>query len=251
MTHTLSHRQILDIATCMGYYILQNGGEISRAEDTVERIGLAYGMDAVHAFAISSTIVVSAEKGGESLSQSRRIKKPVTNLHKVELYNALSRKICETHPSYDEIVESLRAIHKEPGYPLPIAVFSQALIGGAFAVFFGGGLVEFIIAFLIGAVLKLVLHLADFLQSPPFFANVVGSAVTVFLSFLSTFVFPGINTETVNIGVLMNLVPGVLLTNCIRDFIAMDYVAGLAKITEALLVAGAIAMGVALSILWR
>lgn len=251
MAHSLTHRQILDIATCIGYYMLKNGGEISRAEDTVERIGLAYGMDAVHAFAISSTIVVSAEKDDESLSQSRRIKNPVTNLHKVELYNALSRKICETHPSYEEIVEDLRKIHKTPAYPLSIGILAHALIGGAFAVFFGGGVLEFVVAFLIGAVLKLVLHSADILQSPPFFTNVAGAAVTVFLSYLSTFVFPGINTETVNIGVLMNLVPGVLLTNCIRDFIAMDYVAGLAKITEALLVAGAIAMGVALSILWR
>lgn len=251
MTHSLTHREILDIATCMGYYILQNGGEISRAEDTVERIGLAYGMDAVHAFAISSTIVVSAEKDDESLSQSRRIKNPVTNLHKVELYNALSRKICETLPSYEEIVEDLRKIHKTPTYPVSVGLFAHALIGGAFAVFFGGGIYEFVAGFLIGMALKLVLLLANFLQSPPFFVNVVGAAVTVFLSHLSTFIFPGINTETVNIGVLMNLVPGVLLTNCIRDFIAMDYVAGLAKITEALLVAGAIAMGVGLSILWR
>lgn len=251
MTHTLTQREVLDVATCIGYHILKNGGEISRAEDTVERIGMAYGMDSVHVFAISTSIVVSVEKDDISLSQTRRVRGGCTNLDQVEKYNSLSRRICKTLPDYEELARTIRDIHHEPSYSIWIMLLAYGLIGGGFAVFFGGGAHEGVLAFIIGAVLKLVMSLFDKLKSPPFFANAAGAAVTVVLTQIASLVFTGINTELVNIGVLMNLVPGVLLTNCIRDFVATDYVAGVAKIFEAFLIAAAIALGVAVSIMWR
>ena len=50
----------------------------------------------------------------------------------------------------------------------------------------------------------------------------------------------------------MNLVPGLALTNVMRDIIAGDLVAGLTKLVEALLTATGIALGtgVALSV-WQ
>lgn len=251
MENTLSQREVLDVATSIGYHMLKNGGEINRAEDTMERICLAYGMDAVHAFAISSTVIVSVEKDDISLSQTRRVKGYVTNLNKIEKYNALSRKICETLPTYNEIIQELKEIDELAPYPLYVSFLAYALIGGSFSVFFGGGVYEFLAGFLIGFVLRSVILLGDFLHSPSFFVNTAGAATTVLLSFLSSFLFQGIDTEIVNIGVLMNLVPGVLLTNCMRDFVAMDYMAGLAKIVEVILIALAIALGVAVSVLWR
>ena len=48
----------------------------------------------------------------------------------------------------------------------------------------------------------------------------------------------------------MNLVPGVAITNSVRDIIAGDFIAGQTKMTEALLTATSIAVGtgIALSI---
>lgn len=50
------------------------------------------------------------------------------------------------------------------------------------------------------------------------------------------------------IGTLMNLVPGIAITNVMRDIIAGDLIAGLIKLTEALLVATAIALGAGMAI---
>ena len=110
---------------------------------------------------------------------------------------------------------------------------------------------EFIVGFVVGALVRPVIKIADYLQSPPFFTNVAGAAATVVFIKLCTFVFANLNVSATTIGVLMNLVPGVLLTNCIRDFVATDYSAGTAKIMETLLVAAAIALGVGVSVLWR
>ncbi len=251
MNHELTQREVLDIATCMGYYIIKNGGEVSRAEDTVERIGLAYGMDAVHVFAIGHLIIVSMEKDDVSLSQTRRVKGVSTNLNLIEKFNSLSRKICETLPPYDEVAKEIEQTSVRPVYPYWIAVLAFALVSGGFTVFFGGNFFEGTISFFIGAALKPVMTFFEKLKSPIFFANAAGAAVVVSLTQIANVAFGGINSEMVNIGVLMNLVPGVLLTNCIRDFVAADYVAGVAKIVETLLIAAAISLGVAVSLLWR
>lgn len=251
MEGNLSQKEILDVVTSIGYYILKYGGETNRVEDTVQRIGLAYQMDEVHVFAISSSIVITTKKDGNSLSETRRVIKQETNLDKIEQFNALSREICETLPSYELIQKRIEEIEKRPLYPFWVSVLAYSMVGGSFAIFFGGGLSEFIVSFFVGLILRFVMHIADKLKSPLFFSNVAGSAVTVILVQLATYIFPTLNTQTSTISVLMLLVPGVLLTNCIRDFVATDYTAGLSKIVEAIFVATAIALGVGVSFLWR
>lgn len=51
------------------------------------------------------------------------------------------------------------------------------------------------------------------------------------------------NVDKIIIGALMLLVPGVAVTNSMRDIIAGDLIAGLMKMVEALMVATAIAIG--------
>ena len=47
---------------------------------------------------------------------------------------------------------------------------------------------------------------------------------------------------------LMNLVPGIAITNCMRDIMAGDMFAGLTKLTESLLTATAIALGAGIAL---
>ena len=251
MEHNLSQREVLDVVTDIGYYILRYGGEISRAEDTVRRIGAAYSMDEVHVFAIATSIIITVEKSGKSLTKTRRIAEPITNLDRVDSYNALSRKICETLPGYDAILEDIKKIESRPTYPDWVMILGCALIGGSFAVFFGGSFCELLTGLIVGALVKIVLLFVDALHAPPFFENVAGAATAVSLIKLATFIFPDLNLFATTIGVLMILVPGVLLTNCIRDFVATDYSAGTAKIIEVLIIASAISLGVGVSLFWR
>ena len=56
------------------------------------------------------------------------------------------------------------------------------------------------------------------------------------------------NADKVIIGVLMNLVPGIALTNCIRDILAGDLMSGVAKIAEVFLIAVFIALGAVMAV---
>ena len=55
--------------------------------------------------------------------------------------------------------------------------------------------------------------------------------------------------DIVIISSIMPLVPGVAITNAVRDSLQGDYISGCARILEAFLIAGAIAIGVGLGIL--
>ena len=251
MKYSLTQRQVLDIVSAIGYRILRFGGEANRAEDTVTRIGRACGMNEVHVFAISTSILITVEKDGMSMTQTRRISKVTTDLDKLDKLNSLSREICETKTEFDFIIQKIREIDSSPKYSSLLGILAYALIGSSFSVFFGGGMYEFIVGFVVGALIRFVKKGVEFLQSPPFVTNAVSAAATVSLIKLCSFIFPGLNMSATTIGVLMILVPGVLLTNCIRDFVATDYTAGTAKIMETLLVAAAIALGVGISVFWR
>ena len=251
MENNITQKQVLDLATSIGYYIIKNGGEIHRAEDTARRIGMAYGMEAVHVFAIASSIVITVVKDGNTLTQTRRVKGPVTNLDKIERLNELSRTICAECPSYEEVLTRMNAIEDKRRYPTWVMILAYGIIGGAYTAFFGGDLTDVFAGFAAGIVAKLAMMLFGFIQTEPFLINVVGAASIVSILKLFTFALPGLHTEVITAGVLMNLVPGVLLTNCIRDFIATDYTAGTIKMVEAFFTAASIALGVAVSVLWR
>lgn len=251
MEHNLTQKEILHILGVMGEKILKYGGEANRAEDTVCRIGAAYGIDQPHVFAIASSVIITVEDEGESVTQTRRILKTSTDLDKLGKLNALSREICAECLPYDEVMKKIADIDNDKNYSRLVKMLAYGIIGGSFSVFFGGGAKECIVGFIVGALIYFVIKLSDYLQAPPFFTNVAGAAATVIFIKLFTFIFTDLNVSPTTIGVLMNLVPGVLLTNCIRDFVATDYSAGTPKIMETLLIAAAIALGVGVSILWR
>ena len=52
-----------------------------------------------------------------------------------------------------------------------------------------------------------------------------------------------VSADTVIIGTIMLLVPGLAITNAVRDSIAGDLISGLARGAEALLIAVAVALG--------
>ena len=251
MENKLTQRQVLDLATNIGYYIIKNGGEINRAEDTARRVGMAYGMDAVHVFAIASSIVITVVKDGETLTQTKRVKASVTDLDKIERLNELSREISKQCMPYEEVREQIKAIEEKRRYPTWVMILAYGIIGGAYTAFFGGDLTDIMVGFVAGIVAKLAMMIFGLVKTAPFLINVVGAAAIVSILKLFTFALPGLHTEIITAGVLMNLVPGVLLTNCIRDFIATDYTARTIKMVEAFFTAASIALGVAVSVLWR
>jgi uncharacterized membrane protein YjjP (DUF1212 family) len=79
-----------------------------------------------------------------------------------------------------------------------------------------------------------------------FFAEFIAASIVGIIAFLSVFLNIGEDLNTIIISGVMPLVPGLLITNAVRDLMAGHFVSGVSKGAEALLTAFAIGAGVAL-----
>ena len=131
--------EILHQILNMGEMLLNAGAEIKRVEQTINRLGKAYGAARMDVFAITSSIVVTMSfPDGTEITQTRRIEQPAgTDLSRLERLNALSRRCCENGMSIQELAEEMDRIRKEDTGSW--YVYLGSVIGAAaFSVFFGG-----------------------------------------------------------------------------------------------------------------
>ena len=240
----MDYEKLLSTSATVGVRLLESGAEIYRVEESVQRILTAYGVNNGAVFAIPSFMVITINNGeGQALTRSARILNHETNLQKVDLLNDLCRRICLTKPDFHDIHQQLDQIDHCPRYNTVLRIGGCALIGFAFTLFFGGTWQDSLCAVLCGGAIGLVCHIMSGFKVNLFFMDVTASAVSAAVALTTILLQWGSHADIIIIGALMSLVPGVALTNFMRDVIAGDLVAGLTKLTEALMIAGAIALG--------
>lgn len=81
------------------------------------------------------------------------------------------------------------------------------------------------------------------------FINLICSFIVTMLALLVVQYQLADHSDKIIIGTLMSLVPGVAITNSIRDVIAGDLMAGMMKAVEALLIALALALGTGMALI--
>lgn len=238
------YQKLLNAATDIGHFLLESGAEIYRVEESIQRVLYAYGVKHVDVFAIPTYITVTITSSQDQCyTRLRRIYTRGTNYAAVNQLNNLCRYICQEQPSLTEIHEQLKAIRKIKTYPYWSLVVAFAVIAAAFTLFFGGNLADAAVAAGCGAIVRVMVHYMDRFHTNPFFINLINSALVTVIAILMVHYQIAEHIDKVIIGTLMNLVPGVAITNSMRDVIAGDLMAGLVKAMEALLVALALALG--------
>ncbi len=237
--------QFLAVIIRMGEALQNCGAEVYRVEDTLNRIGYAYGAEDVNVFVITSSIVVTIKMPGqEPQTQTCRLTKSSGNdLLMLERLNAFSRQICVTTPSVEKIHRQLDEILAQPFSPRQ-RLAGSVLATFSFALFFGGTLWDGLLA---GCVAVLIWAMQE--KIAPFCLNQIEfQFIASFLSgavvFLLCGVLPGLHADKVMIGDIMLLIPGIMLTNSVRDVLLGDIISGLLRLAEALLLAAALALGI-------
>ena len=246
----------------LGENILKCGGEISRAEETVSRICYAYGASTVDVIAILSTIIVTAEFGGQSITSTRRITDyGSNNLGRLARFNALSRRICIQKPSKQDCLESISEILEQTDVSLAKYVIGSALTSLGFAMFFGdfsAGVTWSLVAGLLldgtlSGILALGLGVLARWLSKTKTNNIVSKFIICFIggifAMLLGHVIPTCHADKIMIGNIMNVVPGVAMTNAFRDMLGGDIMSGVFRLCSAIIDAVAIAVGYAFAIL--
>ena len=240
----MTREQLLSAALDIGEQMLISGAEVGRVETAIRYICTAYGCRRTDVFTITSSIVVTIEDGdGIHGTQTRRITGTQTNLTRLHRLNDLSRRICRDTPDYDSIRKELDDITSERPFSFLLQVLASGLIGGAFAVFFGGSFYDGLVAALLGCGLRLTTWLLHKAAMNAIFTNVVASFLLSLSAILLVRGGFGDDANKIIIGNIMLLIPGVALTNSLRDLISGDIMTGILRFLDAMLVAAAIAAG--------
>ena len=231
----------------IGEDMLRNGAEVRRVEETITLMGKAYGARYVDAFVITSSIVVTLNLGDNvTFTRTRRINEPdSTNFTKLEELNSLSREYCNGGMSVDELEQEYDKITKKKPDFAKICIGS-VVAAGTLAVFFGGGLIDGILAAVFGFIIFLMKRYIAPICSNTIFFNFIGS-LSVGLLICLVGKLAQIPVDKIMIGDIMLLIPGIAMTNSIKDVFVGDTISGIMRLAESLLWAGAIACGFMLS----
>lgn len=236
--------RIINDAAFAGKIILENGAEIYRVEDTIIRICNAYDIKKVDTFVTINIIIVCASSEYDrTVTIVKRVKGRTTNLEKISQVNDVSRNIKDKGHTLEYVEDKLEKINNIKPYSDKIAVFFSGTAAAFFTLVFGGNLRDFFVSFVIGCLIRLTYLILNLVQTNEFLINTLCGALTAIIALLSVHFNIGSHVDNIIIGSIMLLVPGIAITNAIRDTIAGDLVAGNSRAIEAILIASAIALG--------
>ena len=228
----------------IGEQMLISGAEVHRVEESIKRMCAAFGFTRTDVFIITSSMVVTVfDKDSNIYTQTRRINSATTDLEKVHLLNALSRRICAEKLTANEIKDELSKALNRKTYPFWAECICYSVIAGAFTLFFGGGVYEMLVSLFIGLIVRFGMLLSDKTVSNKIFSKFFSSAIATALAFVALKLNLIPSVDMVIVGNIMTLIPGAGLTNALRDLFTGDSIAGLLRTIEAVLIALAIAAG--------
>ncbi len=238
-------RQILNVSVLAGTLLLKSGAEIFRVQETMERIGKAFGAKNLHVYVLTNGIFASVDEDGCTVSSEiRHIPTAVMHMGRIAAVNDLSRQIVQGAVSIQEANEALVDIAQLP-FSKPLSRILACGMGAAgFAYIFGGTWWDCAAAFLVGLVLQVFLLHAAKQNYSKIITNIMGAALAALCSFVLVTLGFGSDLNHIIIGAIVPLVPGMVLTMSIRDFANGDYLSGTIRMIDALLIGGSIAIGV-------
>lgn len=232
----------------MGEQMVYCGTQIFKVEQNLTRMGGYYGAKSTNVFAINSSIVLTVDFGElGQFTETRRLNGSVsTDFARMEKYNALCRKCAEKIIPISELKSEIDAIASVKGrFKFYIG---SAVAAGAFTVFFGGKAQDALIAAAVA--LFICFSQRCFMPICPnsiifnFFTSfAAGTAICLFCT-----VFGSFSYEKIIMGDLMLLIPGIAITNALRDVFVGDTVSGSMRFVESIFWTIGLAAGFMISI---
>lgn len=248
MHKTMDYQRILEGILDIGEAMLCSGAENFRLDDTMYRMCKSYGFKRYDVFVIPSNIQITVETPeGEILTQIRHIESTGINYDRLDYMNNLARYVCAHTPDARELHRRYLEVMARKQQPLWVTYLAGVMGGTGFAVFFGCGLTDAVVAVLVSL---MIVFVGDWLGKRE--DNLL--IYNLILAFLSETViigmdFLGIGThpDRIMIGIVMLLISALSTTNGIREILQRDFLSGLINIMNSVLGAAGIAFGIAIA----
>ena len=230
--------------TRIGAILTKSGADVHRVEDTMQRICKAYGAGVIDAYVTPSLLIISFSfEDREGLFHNiKRIYTSSYDLNKIDVINTLSREICAQPIALDELDKRLDAIENAEGYSDRIIILAAAIASFSFGFIFGGGIYEALCSLVVGAIVMAFDKLVSKIELGSFLKNMFSGAILTTLSMLISSILP-VDRDIIIIASIMLLVPGLIITNAVRDSVNGDLISGITRAIEAIFIAVAVSLG--------
>ncbi|MDD4310544.1 MAG: threonine/serine exporter family protein [Candidatus Cloacimonetes bacterium] len=247
----LSVKQVTEIALNVGRILLQSGATTNRVELLMRKVCTGFGYPDTESFVTPTGIFISVKDSDAETSTSiKRIDSRKIDLGKItrisRLVNCLSEKKCHSSLRVSDLKEfkrELDIIDAEVVWKSWLTNLCGGATSGFFCLLFGGTWIEFIVATVIGVIVSFGMKYLVKLSFNNFLQNAFAAAFIVLLAKVFDLYVPYINLDNIIIGGIMLLVPGLSITNAIRDTMSGDLVSGSARALEAMFITVGIVAG--------
>ncbi|MHA8110127.1 threonine/serine exporter family protein [Lactobacillaceae bacterium Melli_B4] len=242
-------KDVLVVETCLlaGKIMIENGSEMSRVTDTIYRI--AENAQAYQARAYVTLTGIMMSPSSKIGAQVAVIEKRTFNLEKVSLVNDYSRQFAAHKITLQEFYKRLSLIEKNvKDFPFWLQTLAAAVISGTLEVVFRNNLPGLLPACFVGMMGWIAYFLINKYIAVQFISEFLAAFVVATCSMLCIHLHLATSVDDLIIGGIMPLVPGVPITNAVRDALSGNLVSGPARGIEALMIACALGFGVALAL---
>ena len=246
MTQENNHNgKIIKLCLLAGKIMLKSGAETRRVEDTMRRIASSFGIHDSQSFVTPTGIMFSLSEA--DVTKLVRISERSTDLQKVAIVNDISRKINSGDLTIEEALKELKAVEKaDLSYPVWLQIIAASLVSSGFLIMFKGGWGDVLPAFIAGGAGYAVFIYVHKMIKLKFVSEFMASFVIGIIASLAILSGWGFAMDKIIIGSVMPLVPGVLITNAVRDLMDGHFVSALSKGAESFLTSLAIGTGIAI-----
>ena len=231
--------ELVTFTADVGRGLLESGAETSRVEDTVERIIRHFYDGKSEVLVVMTGLFVTVG----DVTKTVRVRRRTINLDKVSKINMMSRDIADDKIDFEEALKRFEYVMAQKPYPLWVKTVAVAFCCGFFTLLFGGNAFDGLNSFVVGAVINVFIWFLRKHHTAEFIITFSGGVVIALLILLFYAIGLGKNVNPMITGAIMPLVPGLAITNAIRDIIAGDYLSGGARLFDAVVVAIALATG--------
>ncbi|MCT3602891.1 threonine/serine exporter [Lactobacillus acidophilus] len=240
------YQEVLDICLTAGRLMIEGGSEMYRVEDTMLRIARNAGINDPRVFATPTCVFMSLDGG--KLSQMKQIRDRNINLELVDRVNELSREFATKKIDLSELKNRIIEVANAPSFPMWMQIIGAAVLSSTLMVLFMDDYdwVDFPGAALVGAIGFWAYYEFKKYTKVRFLSELIAAMIMGVLALGLNYLYPKMIIDNILIGALMTLVPGLAMTNALRDLFMGDLLSGIVRMCEAILSALALGGGVGL-----
>lgn len=245
----MNYHALFKTAVLAGEIMAQSGAETFRVEDTMTRMLKISRLKVVEVYVTPTGLMATlSDPEIQPITQVLRIKHRISNLSRINEVNQISRDLCDGRITVEEAYNLLEEIRGRVTYSGLTILVATIVSTGGFTGLFGGSILDCTIAAANGLFMVLIGRLLQKKVDSTFMIDAAKSFFLAFLTMIFAIFLRHLRTDIIIIGSIMTLVPGVPITNAIRDTLTGDYMSGTARAVEAFVISAGIALGIGFGI---